>query len=409
MPATLPTVNLTGSTVGQSGTISLTPIAGQAGISYATFGQATLRLHNESACGLQCMLDASGQSFYLPAGGWLDCYPTGGDNALNFTILYILNNPGVSLVLATYYAPGETVPAMPILGNSPVGVGGTVSTSFTELTNTGNAPGNPIINVQPNDATSPTWFADNSGNFTISGDNAGILTQLLRLIAGASPEVLLAASGVLTQINGSMRVLQAMAVGTTVNNAISLFVRPMGTNEPALVVAGLSGQITNPLEIQDNTFTNQFWIDANGDTNALNSVNIGTGSVTTLTGSAGGTATLYQPFAGSGYKKCLLYLNNFRTQITAQFLPIPVPFTTNVFITSGDIASGVGVGGLSFELSNSLRTLEIPTTFAVGGGNLNAETVLFGMSFATCASGIDMIVFNPSGTASTGLVIMEGI
>lgn len=205
MSTTLEPADLTGATVGTTGTIDLTQVTGPGGISYAIGGQATLRLHNESNCGLRCMFDNSGQSFNLPAGGWSDSYPKSSDNALDFTVLYTLSGPGVTLLLSTYYFPGEPVPAQTTLGNSPIG-GGNVSTNFSELINTGNNPLSTLINVQPNDASAPTWTADNSGNLAISGDNAGVLTTLLQLIAGASPAVKLAAAGVLTATLGDFQV-----------------------------------------------------------------------------------------------------------------------------------------------------------------------------------------------------------
>lgn len=133
-----------------------------------------------------------------------------------FTVAYALPSPPVTQLFTIYYHPGESVSDIASLGNSPIGIGGTVNTStVNELINTGQGPGTAIINVQPSDAPAQTWAADNSGNLTIKSDNAGTLSTLLQLIAGASPSVKLAAAAILTEVLGQLQVDGQL----TVNNA----------------------------------------------------------------------------------------------------------------------------------------------------------------------------------------------
>ena len=208
MPLTLPEVDLTSAIVGQAGNMPLAPDAGQGGVSYATFGQFTLRLHNESAAGLQCSLAMSGQQFYLPAGAWLDCYPTGGDNALNFTVKYVLTNPGVSLLLGTLYAPGEPVPAMPILGNSPIGGGSIVSTTSNQLISTGFPAGTSIIEANSNTVPGPTATATNDGLWRLSSTIVNALVTWLQSFEPIPGGTILqlGATNYLTEILGGLQV-----------------------------------------------------------------------------------------------------------------------------------------------------------------------------------------------------------
>lgn len=125
-----------------------------------------LRINNESQYGLQIVFNNSGKGFHLSAGGWVDVYLDPNDTAFNFTYDYSLTNGGVNLLACTYYAPGEPLDAMPTLGNSPINVGGSVSTtSVQELKNDGNAPATTIIESTPSDqlSSSENWNNDASG------------------------------------------------------------------------------------------------------------------------------------------------------------------------------------------------------------------------------------------------------
>lgn len=87
-------------------------------------------------------------------------------------------------------------------------VGNTVSTAMggaNTLQNDGNTQ-TVIIESTPSGAPSSTISIDNEGNVTVKGNNAGTLTTLLQLIAGASPAVKLAAAAVLTEALGNLKV-----------------------------------------------------------------------------------------------------------------------------------------------------------------------------------------------------------
>lgn len=199
MSIPLKAIDLSPFTAGQTTSLDITQAAGLGGQGQGLpgQGQATLRLHNESGSGIQCSFNASGQGFNLPAGGWVDCHPRPGDTTLNILILYVLPNPPVTLLLSTYYGIGEKVPAMSILGNSPIGIGGTVNTvggTATAVQNDGLLAGSTIIEATASGAPSSTVVVGNDGSMKYGVMISGTLFKILQTIANppaASTEVLL--------------------------------------------------------------------------------------------------------------------------------------------------------------------------------------------------------------------------
>jgi len=131
MSIPLPQVNLAGVSVGTTGTISFANTGiGAGGVSAnpANIKNAgTVHIFNESGSGLLINFQTSGDGFYLPAGGWTDKAIRAGEAGMKWTVLYNLPSPPVTLLLVTYYGPGEAIPYVPTLGNSPIGIGGTIS------------------------------------------------------------------------------------------------------------------------------------------------------------------------------------------------------------------------------------------------------------------------------------------
>ncbi len=141
--------------------------------------------------------------------------------------------PNVSQVTIVTYTLSEPIPETypsPVVRQTNIGNSVPLATAATSIANTGNAPATNVVTIQPSDAASPTITIDNSGNVTIKGDNAGVLTMLLQLLGGASPSVLLAAAGVLTTIAGNCTIAQHATVqgkltvdgATTLNQTLSL-------------------------------------------------------------------------------------------------------------------------------------------------------------------------------------------
>jgi len=148
--------------VGQSGSIDLTKIMNQGGLNPGN--KPTLRLFNDSGSGLQVNFPVSGIGFQLPAGAWQDVNPQPGESSIDFTVLYLLPNPPVTLLMVTYYSPNEQLPAMPQLGNSPIGGGVTIATA-NNVSNTGQPPFTSIVYGLPS--------GDNNALGALNLENSG--------------------------------------------------------------------------------------------------------------------------------------------------------------------------------------------------------------------------------------------
>lgn len=175
-------------------------------------GRGKMLVFNESNINLQLTF-ANGYTSYVPA--WtanLYCLNGLSSPLVVWTQYSTLTSSGapISQVVIEGFDPNEPVPGTyPAALVRQTNIGNSVTTnvgSTTSLKNDGNLPGTSIIEATPSDAGTSTWSADNSGNLLIKGDNAGVLTTLLQLIAGASPAVKLAAAAVLTEALGNMKV-----------------------------------------------------------------------------------------------------------------------------------------------------------------------------------------------------------
>lgn len=120
MSFSLPPVSLSGAVIGTSGTVDWTSLAQSAGYGVPT-SVPYLALLNESPSGLQLQF-STGEQMSLPAGGWQTIALNANCTSFTYKVLYVLNaSPIVASLLGTWYAPGESVPDAPILGNSPIG------------------------------------------------------------------------------------------------------------------------------------------------------------------------------------------------------------------------------------------------------------------------------------------------
>jgi len=147
MSTVLPIIDLSGAVVGSTGFIDLKP-AGYTSDPGFTNNKATLQIQNESGSGLTITTFKGQESTYLAAGGWKNLLLTPGESKVQWTVIYQLPNPGVTVLLSEFYRPGETVIPPGTLGNSPVSVSQGVNVvTATNLINTGNPPGTNIINA----------------------------------------------------------------------------------------------------------------------------------------------------------------------------------------------------------------------------------------------------------------------
>lgn len=157
-------INLGSAVVGTAGSIqfgqALPPPTLSQQMQHANVTGSNLFVWNESGCGLTCLWPTTGETFTIPAGQWRLLYVPPGETQLHWVVTYIIPNAPVSLLLADLYRAGEPLDPIGVLGNSPLGVTGTVSTSSSTL----------VYNV-----TDPTYGAKGNGS---TDDTAAIQSAI---------------------------------------------------------------------------------------------------------------------------------------------------------------------------------------------------------------------------------------
>jgi len=191
----LPAISLANLSVGQSGVVSFANIGISAGgvssnpVNVKSAG--TILIYNESGSGLLIKFQLSGSGFYLPAGAWQPIQIGAGETGYQWTIIYNLPSPPVTQLLTSYYYPGEPIPPQPTLGNSPIGIGGTVTTSSVQtLSNETNTVPTLVIDIGQvgntqqiviNSDGSATWNVIQSGTPVLAFSIANNLTNPITL------------------------------------------------------------------------------------------------------------------------------------------------------------------------------------------------------------------------------------
>lgn len=248
MPTPLNPIDLSSAVVGTAGKIDLSNCGTTQSPAY-TQQTATLQLYNESACGLRLTGKNTGLAFDLPSGGWNNVPIPVGETEIDYVVQYILPNPAVSSLLATYFAPNEPVPASASIGNSPVNVSNAVIQA-NEIVNTGSGILTPIINANELPGGGQRFIAamnnDGSAQFgeslptvaQVSWDNVGNLTA-----KGITSQASLKATAPVTLTSGFQETGYCGAsfeVGGSVASAVGPTVnfKTVMTNAPTSITLG---------------------------------------------------------------------------------------------------------------------------------------------------------------------------
>lgn len=183
-------IDLSTAAAGATGTVTW---AGQVMPQATTPWQATageirplahLRLWNESGCGLKIQTN-TGRQDVVPAGAWPVYELIPGETNLTYTVSYVLPGAPVAQLFAILYQPGEAVPPTPVLGNSPIGIGGTVQTStVNQLINDNNPPATEIIEATPSDQSASSWKLFNDASGYVQVLSANVLRIILKVVRG---------------------------------------------------------------------------------------------------------------------------------------------------------------------------------------------------------------------------------
>ena len=231
MSIALDPVDLSAATVGTTGELSWSNQFQTGSPLGVRAGRPTLRLYNESGCGLQLQLGT--RSDRLPAGAWVDM-ALNGENKLDYSVEYVLAGQPVSLLLGVVYEPGEPIPQIPTLGNSPIGISGGVATSGAggtdHILNSGNAPATPTYTTTPSDQSGASISDTNDGAGFRRILSAGVLRTVLNVIRGNA-----------TTGKASVQ------IGDSGDPSITTFYGQIGAGStvPAATVSGTVGSATN--------------------------------------------------------------------------------------------------------------------------------------------------------------------
>lgn len=202
MSISLPTVNLTGLAVGATGNVTFPAIAAVARPGHPQ-EVPHLQIFNDSGHGLQVTTKVGGSKFSLPAGAWRTIAIKPNETEIDFVVVYVLPSPPVDLLLVDLYLQGETPPDSGTLGNSPVGIGGTVATSSSStLSNEGNATNTLVIDAGP--TTPGQVLSIFNDHFVWSVVQTAVAHQVLKGNTAGTP-LQIGQAGDITEILGSLQ------------------------------------------------------------------------------------------------------------------------------------------------------------------------------------------------------------
>jgi hypothetical protein len=180
-------VDLSAAIVGTHDIVDLTP----AGINFdPAYNEhpAHFRCFNESGCGLIIGFDATTATGYTVIAGGQPVIPVpNGAVKLLWNVVYALPNPPVTSLFLQYFAPNEPINDTGILGNSPIGIAGSVATTSTNvLKNDGNAPGTQFIESTPSDQGVSSININNDGSGLWQILSAGTMRTIMNMVRGNS-------------------------------------------------------------------------------------------------------------------------------------------------------------------------------------------------------------------------------
>lgn len=208
MSLSLPDIDLTGVVVGQSGFLSFQNAGVSADPSF-TKNMPKLHFHNESGSGLRITFQLSGDTFTLPAGAWKKQMLIPGESGYSWQVLYNLPNPPVTTLFTDYYYPNEPIPEGGVLGNSPIGIGGTIAvTNVSSLSNETTTVKTLIIDIGlVGNTLLYQLFSDGSATWSVI--NGGVAHTVIQ-VQNAGNELLLGKAGDTTEVLGKLLVDQQL-------------------------------------------------------------------------------------------------------------------------------------------------------------------------------------------------------
>lgn len=356
----------------------------------ATIGKV---LFSNESCSNLLIKFSSGFNFKLPAGGnRLLCINEQSSN-ITYSTISQLNVACIDAVDVEVYDPSEEiVESYPsaMTRQTIIGNGVQLGTAANQLINTTTNPGNNVITIRPTDVVvGNTWLADNSGNLLINSDNAGVLTQLLQLIAGVTPKINIAASGVLTEVMDKLQID---------NDAFVSGNHALGTG--GLLFSTLVGGFGLSVMGQANLDNGKIFTDG------LGTIEFGKSAVS-VNGSVSGTASLFTPVWGGSLKIAILTMSGYNSVNIPTFL-FPSSANFGLFYV-GNIGASMTFAWFN---GGAIQTVDILTFLGTGGsaGSSGSATNIHGNAIGQLLSVADRVIMGDTGGSShTASIIFIGV
>ena len=297
-------IDLSTAIVGTTGNINIPTVTSEEGYHFLLF--------NESGCGLKLQFLDSGDTDSVPAGAWRKYPLAPGEERVTWSVVYILPNAPVSLILGTLYRPDEEVPDVGILGNSPISIGGSVSTTnINALSNETSVLGTKIIDIGT--LTIGDLLDIFNDHFLWQVQQSGVAHQVLKGQTSGNP-LQIGQSGDISEVLGQLLIDQLLHVaGNLTVDGTSLLTGIATLSAIPVINAAMK---LNPTGLVDN-------------------------------GSTSGNATLYQLLVGNVKIVVIEQSGPYRNAGSAIVRALPTAFTKSALIIA------TGCAGFALLLSGS--------------------------------------------------------
>ncbi len=330
---------------------------------------AHLLIFNETGCLLTLSMPESRQTKTVPAGRWVVMPIPPHETEVDYLVVGVATGL-FSNLLADYFGPGEPVDDIGVLGNSPIGVSGTVSTSnIQSLKNDGQTPPVSIIESTPSDqgVSAESWNNDASGTEQILSANAQrIVRKNTRGNTGATKA--------------------AVQFGDSNDSSITTLYGSLQGGQPANVAA-ITGAGANSLDGGAIT------TDGSGNVTKVGKIFIQKDAT-----SADQEALQIQNIAAGGHR----WTANIKTGNSLDLVDNTTGGGLNLSGGTGAVLQGQGGNTLAFvgRVASSGATGEGFTT-KTASGNIELDAV----GPASTARGIQLAAIDASGVLHGGLLI----
>lgn len=395
------------------GPFNLTAVQGQKFLTQGSYPETlAIVVYNESPYFLNCHL-GGGVSLPLPAStADIIPVPQGFNGGISIDAASYLSSQGQAPSTVAFIVGLGSQDALTklLLAGAPTGFPmqlnrlqnlGNLSgvASAQAIVNDGNAV-TPWLETTPTGSPGSTWTASTDGSMTVKELNAGVLTQLLKLIVGTG--VQLGNTNRTTEIlgdliaDGNMFLANAKGLWWKDTGGTSRLIEQVN-NFNQVQFFGVTG--TDIMQFLKSDGTIQMILDL-----VAGSIDLNTPK-TTIAGGTAGSVDIWQPFQGASFKVLIAKLSGFQTGASNQDFVLPAAFVNGGFFFTG------AIGTINLLHAGGAQSVSIITALAAAGGTSVFQPGINGFSFGNIppTEPFDTLRFL-SGNATThnGFIIIIG-